>query len=37
MITGSPWSGPLADGYNNLYVGQPGAVVSFPHPMDSVA
>ncbi|EUA47615.1 pyrrolo-quinoline quinone domain protein [Mycobacteroides abscessus 21] len=32
MITGSPWSGPLADGYNNLYVGQPGAVVSFPPP-----
>ncbi|SLH93689.1 FOG: WD40-like repeat protein [Mycobacteroides abscessus subsp. massiliense] len=30
MITGSPWSGPLADGYNNLYMGQPGAVVSFP-------
>lgn len=30
MVTGSPWSGPLTDGYNNTYMGQPGAVVAFP-------
>jgi outer membrane protein assembly factor BamB len=27
---GGPLSGPLLDGFDNLYVGQPGAVLSFP-------
>lgn len=30
MVTGSPWSGPLIDGYDNVYLGQPGAIVAFP-------
>ena len=28
--TGSPLSSPLFDGFDNLYVGQPGAMLSFP-------
>lgn len=30
LVQGGGFAGPLLDGFDNLYVGQPGAIVSFP-------
>ncbi|BCI52516.1 hypothetical protein NIIDNTM18_17940 [Mycolicibacterium litorale] len=30
LFPGGDWSSPLFDGFGNLYVGQPGAILSFP-------
>ncbi|UXA19684.1 PQQ-binding-like beta-propeller repeat protein [Mycobacterium sp. SMC-4] len=30
LVQGGPTSSPLVDGFDNLYIGQPGAVLSFP-------
>ncbi|ULN49840.1 PQQ-binding-like beta-propeller repeat protein [Mycolicibacterium goodii] len=30
LVQGGGWSGPLFDGFDNVYVGQPGAMLSFP-------
>ncbi|MGH3678338.1 MAG: PQQ-binding-like beta-propeller repeat protein [Mycobacterium sp.] len=30
LVQGGGWSSPLFDGFDNLYVGQPGAILSFP-------
>lgn len=30
MVQGGDWSGPLFDGFDNVYVGQPGLMLSYP-------
>lgn len=30
LVQGGGFAGPLFDGFDNLYVGQPGAIISFP-------
>ncbi|MGV0741967.1 outer membrane protein assembly factor BamB family protein [Mycolicibacterium sp. XJ870] len=30
LVQGGGWSGPLFDGFDNVYVGQPGTMMSFP-------
>lgn len=30
LVQGGSWAGPLFDGFDNVYVGQPGAILSFP-------
>ena len=30
LVQGGEWSSPFFDGFDNLYVGQPGAMISFP-------
>jgi hypothetical protein len=30
LVQGGGWSSPLFDGFDNLYIGQPGAMLSFP-------
>lgn len=30
LVQGGAFSGPLLDGFDNLYVGQPGAIIAFP-------
>ncbi|WP_280834012.1 outer membrane protein assembly factor BamB family protein [Mycolicibacterium frederiksbergense] len=30
LVQGGGWSSPLMDGFDNVYVGQPGAILSFP-------